>query len=228
MRRLTCLYPGEGRRRGSLLILVVVAGIAVAVPTGLSVAQASPKLKPPRISPHPDVRAEATGPRGAVVTYRPAVVRGATSVTYSKKSGTLFPLGATTVTITARNRAGVSRATFKVIVVARPNHPPQFPSEQQTKIVTSNQYNDVGVLTGAVTTISLATPASDPDSDPLTYAWSVEPNHDAYPNVGTISGSDLTATWTRVIQYGKLAPGTVTVTVSDGRGGSDTFTIKFR
>jgi HYR domain-containing protein len=75
------------------------------------------KRKRPRIFPHANVRAEATGPSGAVVTYRRAIVRRARSVRYSKASGTVFRLGTTVVTISARNRAGVTRSTFKVIVV---------------------------------------------------------------------------------------------------------------
>src|SRR5919198_2246969 len=49
------------------------------------------KRRPRDVRP-PDVRAEATTSRGAVVKYRKAVVRNATSVRYSKPSGTLFPL----------------------------------------------------------------------------------------------------------------------------------------
>jgi hypothetical protein len=76
-----------------------------------------PRKGRPRIVRHPDVRAEATGSRGAIVKYRKAVVRNATSIRYSKRSGTLFPLGTTIVTIVARNSVGVSRSTFKVIVL---------------------------------------------------------------------------------------------------------------
>jgi hypothetical protein len=65
---------------------------------------------------HANVHAEATGPSGATVTYMPAKVRRATSVTYSKRSGTIFRLGKTTVTITAKNRAGTDRSSFAVFV----------------------------------------------------------------------------------------------------------------
>ncbi|MDD5590686.1 MAG: Ig-like domain-containing protein [Dehalococcoidales bacterium] len=52
--------------------------------------------------------------------------------------------------------------------------------------------------------------ASDPDGDELSYQWSA--------NAGTISGTGSIVTWTAP---GALAPlgGTVSVTVSDGRGG---------
>ncbi len=99
------------------------------------------------------------------------------------------------------------------------NQPPAFPSTFQWSGGTQFQYDDLGRLIGAVTTITIDTPASDPDGDPLTYTWSA--------TNGSISGSGLTATWTRVITFGRVAPGTATVTVSDGRGGSDTFAWHF-
>lgn len=84
-------------------------------PTESAVAAAR-KPKRPKIIRHSDVRAEATSPQGAVVFYRSARVLRARSVSYSRRSGTRFRLGTTIVTITARNRAGVSRSRFKVTV----------------------------------------------------------------------------------------------------------------
>jgi hypothetical protein len=65
---------------------------------------------------HADVRAEATGPSGARVRYAPAHVRNAKIVSYSKRSGTVFPLGRTVVTISARSGKRVARSKFAVIV----------------------------------------------------------------------------------------------------------------
>jgi HYR domain len=76
-----------------------------------------PTPKPPVIAAHPNVRAEATGPSGAKVAYAPAKVTGATKVTYSRRSGSTFPLGNTIVTIAAQNKAGTTRKTFTVSVV---------------------------------------------------------------------------------------------------------------
>lgn len=75
------------------------------------------KPKPPVIARHPNVQAEATRPLGAKVSYRPAKVTGATSVRYSKASGTWFALGTTPVTVVAKNKAGTARSVFKVKVV---------------------------------------------------------------------------------------------------------------
>lgn len=65
---------------------------------------------------HADVRAEATGPSGARVRYAPARVRNGRIVSYSKPSGSVFPLGRTVVTITARSKKRVARSKFGVIV----------------------------------------------------------------------------------------------------------------
>lgn len=63
----------------------------------------------------------ATSSAGAVVTYSPAtatdVVTTSPSITYSKASGTMFPIGVTTVTVTAKDAANnTSVATFTVSV----------------------------------------------------------------------------------------------------------------
>ena len=76
------------------------------------------KPRPPKLTPPANVTAEAPGPSGAIVTYPPAKASGAKSVAYSKKSGSLFPLGATVVTVTAKSRDGATaKARFTVRVV---------------------------------------------------------------------------------------------------------------
>jgi hypothetical protein len=67
-----------------------------------------------------NVTVEATGPEGALVTFSGTAtddVDGDVPVTFSPVSGSLFPLGSTTVTASARDRTGnTSTATFDVIV----------------------------------------------------------------------------------------------------------------
>jgi hypothetical protein len=62
----------------------------------------------------------ATSPSGASVVYPPATVSDGispASVSYSHPSSTLFPMGLTTVTVTAQDRAGNrSSCTFSVVV----------------------------------------------------------------------------------------------------------------
>ena len=65
---------------------------------------------------HPDVRAEATGPGGALVNYAPARMHGAASLSYSKRSGSFFRFGKTTVTVTARGQGKIARTSFTVTV----------------------------------------------------------------------------------------------------------------
>jgi hypothetical protein len=103
------------RRAFALVGFVAAATLVLAAATSVDAAV----LKgPPKISAHSNVTAEATGPTGAIVKYRPAKVTGAVSIRYSKRSGTRFALGTTVVTITAKNRTGqTSRARFKVRVV---------------------------------------------------------------------------------------------------------------
>ncbi|MES2657127.1 MAG: choice-of-anchor tandem repeat GloVer-containing protein [Verrucomicrobiota bacterium] len=78
---------------------------------------------PPVITPLANVDSvEATGPDGAVVTYPAAQAvdnSGAVpAITYSKASGSVFPIGTTTVTVTATDAAeNSSISTFGVAVV---------------------------------------------------------------------------------------------------------------
>ena len=74
----------------------------------------------PVVSAHADLTVEATSAAGAVVTYAAATATdavGVTSLTYSQNSGTTFPLGTTTVTITAKDAAAnTGTGTFTVTV----------------------------------------------------------------------------------------------------------------
>ncbi len=77
-------------------------------------------LSGPSLACPSDVVAEATSGAGAVVTYSPATATdplGPPTVTYSRDSGTNFPLGSTTVTVTATNSGDdQSTCTFRVTV----------------------------------------------------------------------------------------------------------------
>lgn len=75
----------------------------------------------PVVVAHADVTVVATTHDGAVVTYAAGSATdavGVTSLTYSQNSGTLFPLGLTTVTITAKDAAtNTATGTFTVRVI---------------------------------------------------------------------------------------------------------------
>lgn len=74
----------------------------------------------PVVGLHANVSAEATSAAGAVATYAAATATdniAVASITYSQDSGTLFPIGATTVTATAMDAAGnTGTTTFRVNV----------------------------------------------------------------------------------------------------------------
>lgn len=99
------------------------------------------------------------------------------------------------------------------------NHSPVFPNPFALQTFTQYQYSPSGQLIGAITTITIPA-ASDADGDPLTYTWTA--------SNGNISSSGLSATWIRVIEFGRVKSGSVTVVVQDGRGGSQSKTINFQ
>ena len=76
---------------------------------------------PPVVTPPANVTATAPTSSGAVVTYPAATAtdaNGVISITYSQNSGTTFPVGVTTVTVTATDSANNSAtATFSVTVL---------------------------------------------------------------------------------------------------------------
>ena len=78
-------------------------------------------IEAPKIVAPADFTIEFTNENGAVATYAaPVVTDNCPGVTYtvSKASGTVFPIGLTTVTITATDKAGnVTTATFTVRVL---------------------------------------------------------------------------------------------------------------
>ncbi len=75
---------------------------------------------PPSLSVPADITVPATQPSGAVVTYPAATAsdaNGIASLTYSNPGGSLFPVGRTTVSVTAQDRAGnITTGTFQVTV----------------------------------------------------------------------------------------------------------------
>lgn len=129
-----------------------------------------------------------TTPTGEAHVYLPAV-NGAPVATHTATA---------TATATATNVPG--------------NHAPVFPTPFLTEKVTENEYDGNGRLVGATTTITILTPATDQDGDPLTYTWSA--------SNGSIAGNGLVGVWTRVIENGRAKKGIVTVIAADGRGGT--------
>ncbi|HEX7150881.1 MAG TPA: HYR domain-containing protein [Thermoanaerobaculia bacterium] len=85
--------------------------VSLSEPAHFDVTSAAPVLHVPQ-----SVSAEATGPHGAVATF--AVTASAGSVTCSHASGSLFPLGITTVRCTASvDGGGSAAAEFPVSII---------------------------------------------------------------------------------------------------------------
>ena len=80
-----------------------------------------PDTIPPVVATHADISVEATGPSGAVVTFTPPTASDddppSPVVTCAPASGSLFPIGDTTVTCSATDAAGnPGSSTFTVTV----------------------------------------------------------------------------------------------------------------
>ena len=75
-----------------------------------------------------DITAEATSAAGATVTYNPVRAHGEVgtpTITYSQSSGTIFPIGTTTVTSTSSTRAATTR-TCQFDITVRDTTAPAF------------------------------------------------------------------------------------------------------
>ncbi len=107
---------------------------AVAATASFTVTVAD--TSPPVIAGTPAVQVDAAGVGGAVVSYLPPTavdsVDGPVPVSCSPASGSLFPIGSTTVTCTASDsRGNTATATFAVTVTApttAPTPPPTSPT----------------------------------------------------------------------------------------------------
>ena len=157
----------------------------------------------PVITTPKNMTVEATGPNGAVVTFTPTatdIVDPNPTVTTSPASGSTFPLGATTVTITATDAAGnTATMTFTVTVVD--TTPPAISG------VPANITKEATGPSGAVVTFPTPTATDLVDgTDPVTCS----------PASGsTFPFGTTTVTCTSTDAHGNTATKTFTVTVQD-------------
>jgi hypothetical protein len=109
------------------------------------------------------------------------------------------PVGSCTISAKVDDgRGGAANSSVSVQVVPKPNHPPTITcSADRTSVFAGER-------------VHITTNASDPDGDPLTYAWRA--------NGGRIVGNGAAVDFDTT----GLAPGnyTITVRVDDGRGGA--------
>ncbi len=94
----------------------------------------------PVVSSRPAEVREATGPSGAAVTFGASTVAdnvGATSISYAPDSGSVFPLGDTVVTVTARDAAGNTGTGIFTVTVRDTTAPVITSAPTQRAVATS-------------------------------------------------------------------------------------------
>ena len=169
----------------------------------------SASCDPCEVAPGGEVRLSATAsdPDGDPLTYAWSALRGSFSgATDGATARWTAPAQIGRVTIRVQvsdGRGGSASADVAVEVTDRPRPPTNGAP------TVSASCDPCEVAPGGE--VRLSTTASDPDGDPLTYAWSALR--------GSFSGATdgATARWTAPAQIGRV---TIRVQVSDGRGGS--------
>ena len=132
-------------------------------------------------------------------------------------------LGAYTITVRVTDGRDGEATAQLIISVAAPNHPPTIENLivtaehrylKETTVGFTTPERAYKVLQGKAYEIECV--ASDPDGDKLIFEWSADG--------GATSGEGAVVTWTAPLRGGTA---TVTVTVSDGRGGVATASVIF-
>ena len=103
---------------------------------------------PPVVSSRPAEVREATGPTGAVVTFGASTVTdnvGVTSVEYVPASGSVFPLGNSMVTVTARDAAG-NTGTDTFTVTVRDTIAPVITSAPAQRVAATSGLGGLGLV----------------------------------------------------------------------------------
>jgi hypothetical protein len=125
------------------------------------------------------------GTCGAVVNYPPATVTGtpAPVVTYSQASGSTFPVGVTTVTVTATNICGTVTCTFTITVL-----------DVRVPVITTQPANRAVCVPGSATFSVVATNATS-------YQWQIL-NGLVWNNIPGATASSFTVSPTTVSMNG--------------------------
>lgn len=151
------------------------------------------------------------------------MVDGVVAVTSSKASGSVFPLGSTVVTFTAKDKAGnTMQATMDVTLTKGTSQPPAggIPGD---KAPVMDNLNDQYVKIGEIRNVTLQ--ASDADGDAVTFSLQGAPAHAQI--IGGDPGSRTATLRIAPRQGDTVASTNVRVVVNDGRG--QTFmTLPFR
>ena len=136
------------------------------------------------------------GACGAVVTFAANATGTTPTITYSQNSGTLFPIGTTTVTATATNGCGTDNCTFTVTVNDTENPAITCPA-------TANLTTDLGLCTSSAS-IGTATGTDNCGTPVITLS-----------PAGPYGLGTTIVTWTATDASGNTATCTQTVNVTD-------------
>jgi hypothetical protein len=116
----------------------------------------------PALGPVSDVTAEATGPAGAVVTYATPtatdIVDSSVDVACVAPSGSVFPLGASTVTCTATDDSGRSSSGGFTVTVLDTTPPALTVPANVTQSLPSGGGSSMAVTYSATATDAVSTP----------------------------------------------------------------------
>jgi HYR domain len=164
----------------------------------------------PTVTVPADITAEATGPNGATVSYIGVTamddVDGSLTATCSKASGTVFPIGTTTVTCSATDKAGNKGDNTFTVTVKDTTAPNLTVSGAKTAVATSANGAVVNYTAPTATDIVDGTVAASCDkASGSTFALGSTTvtctAKDAAGNIGTESFTvTVTAAWSNVLQ----------------------------
>ena len=169
-------------------------------------------ITPPVVQCPANIVVQTTNPNGEPVTYVATVSDncGIGSFSCAPPSGSTFPMGTTTVTCTAANAAGASSSCSFTVRVRSPNEDPScvakvLPEACSVTLGTPPKLYAIAPHGDYVCLALDGSGSTDPDGDPLTVTWTID-------GTNVVTGSTVPAC---------LDAGchTITMTVSDGRGG---------
>lgn len=219
--------PVDGDLNGSAICDIGAYEFGTATPV-TSTLTPTPTGTPTATSTHTPtptaLPAQTRTPSPLAFLYLPAVFNHWMAPTATAiPTSTPTPTGTPTITPTPTNTpTATSTATAThtptAIVTPEENRPPEFTLPLTTEYRTAHEYNPFGRLIGAVTTLTISA-AYDPDGDPIVYSWTA--------SNGSIVGNGLTATWTRIIRFGRVEGGEAVIKAEDDHGNFVTFTFKF-